>query len=239
MRTSDRVDLWAGGDFIPSIGTDESGKGDFFGPLVCAGVYVDAGSAEVLRGLGVRDSKRLSDRRCHELSEAIKVTCRQQHTVVEIGPARYNDLYEQFRREGKTLNTLLAWAHARVLENLLAGVACTRAITDQFADPHFVQSKLQERGKKIHLIQMPRAEVHVAVAAASILARARFLERLADLSTQFGMTLPKGASEAVIQVGRALVKQFGKEALRQVAKLHFKTTAQVLASNPHPRPPPL
>lgn len=214
--------------YIPSIGTDESGKGDFFGPLVCAGVYVNTASAVVLQEMGVRDSKRLSDRRCRELAGTIKTTYHQQYSVVEINPARYNDLYEQFRREGKNLNTLLAWAHARVLENLLAQVECHRAITDQFADPRYVESKLQARGKKIELIQMPRAEVHVGVAAASILARARFLERIDALSGQFGMTLPKGASNQVIQVGRALVRQCGKEALRQVAKLHFKTTAQVL-----------
>jgi ribonuclease HIII len=215
---------------IPSIGTDESGKGDFFGPLVCAGVYVDAGSAEVLQDLGVRDSKRLSDRRCRTLAEGIQATCHEQYSVVEISPARYNDLYEQFRREGKNLNTLLAWAHARVLENLLGRVTCSRAITDQFADPRFVQSKLQERGQKIDLIQMPRAEVHIAVAAASVLARARFLERLEQLSSQFDTTLPKGASHTVVLAGQGLVKQFGASALRQVAKLHFKTTTEVLAS---------
>jgi ribonuclease HIII len=214
--------------YLPSIGTDESGKGDFFGPLVCAGVYVDTTSAAVLSGMGVRDSKRLSDRRCRELADTIKATCHQHYSVVEINPARYNDLYEQFRREGKNLNTLLAWAHARVLENLLAQVDCQRAITDQFADPRYVESKLQARGKKIELIQMPRAEVHVGVAAASILARARFLERLDALSAQCGMTLPKGASQLVIQAGRTLVQQCGEGALRQVAKLHFKTTAQVL-----------
>jgi ribonuclease HIII len=216
--------------FLPSIGTDESGKGDFFGPLVCAGVYVDAVSADVLQAMGVRDSKRLSDRRCRELAEGIQATCRERYIVVEISPARYNDLYEQFRREGKNLNTLLAWAHARVLENLLSRVACTRAITDQFADPRFVQSKLQERGKKIDLIQMPRAEVHIAVAAASVLARARFLDRLEALSARFDMTLPKGASRMVVLAGQALVKRFGTAALRQAAKLHFKTTAEVLAS---------
>jgi ribonuclease HIII len=215
---------------LPSIGTDESGKGDFFGPLVCAGVYVDAVSADVLQDMGVRDSKRLSDRRCHELAESIQATCREQYSVVEISPARYNDLYEQFRREGKNLNTLLAWAHARVLENLLSRVACTRAITDQFADPRFVQSKLQARGKQLDLIQMPRAEVHIAVAAASVLARARFLERLDELSAHFDMTLPKGASHVVVQAGRALIKRFGTAALRQAAKLHFKTSAEVLAT---------
>jgi ribonuclease HIII len=181
--------------------------------------------------MGVRDSKRLSDRRCRDIAESIQATCRGQYNVVEISPARYNDLYEQFRREGKNLNTLLAWAHARVLENLLNRVACPRAITDQFADPRFVQSKLQERGKQIDLIQMPRAEAHIAVAAASVLARARFLERLEALSAQYDMTLPKGASAAVVQAGRALVKRFGMTALRQAAKLHFKTTAQVLAAS--------
>jgi ribonuclease HIII len=217
-------------ELLPSIGTDESGKGDFFGPLVCAGVYVDEGRAVTLQQMGVRDSKRLSDRRCRELADQIKVICREHYSVVEITPSRYNDLYEQFRREGKNLNTLLAWAHARVLENLLSRVACGRAITDQFADPRFVQSKLQQRGKTIDLIQMPRAEVHVAVAAASVLARSRFLERLEALSTQFGMVLPKGASSAVVLAGRAFVKRHSAGTLRQVAKLHFKTTTEVLAT---------
>jgi ribonuclease HIII len=215
--------------FLPAIGTDESGKGDFFGPLVCAGVYVNEATAALLQGMGVRDSKRLSDQRCRELAAGITATCRDQYSVVEISPARYNDLYEQFRREGKNLNTLLAWAHARVLENLLRRVECRRAITDQFADPRFVQAKLQERGKQIELVQMPRAEAHVAVAAASVLARARFLERLEELSAQFGMALPKGASAAVVEAGQTLVRRFGAPALRLVAKLHFKTTAQVLA----------
>jgi ribonuclease HIII len=217
-------------ELLPSIGTDESGKGDFFGPLVCAGVYVDEDKAGVLQQMGVRDSKRLSDRRCRELADQIKVTCHEHYSVVEITPSRYNDLYEQFRREGKNLNTLLAWAHARVLENLLSRVACSRAITDQFADPRFVQSKLQQRGKTIDLIQMPRAEVHIAVAAASVLARSRFLERLEALSTQFGMMLPKGASNAVVLAGRAFVKRHNVGTLRQVAKLHFKTTTEVLAT---------
>ena len=217
-------------ELLPSIGTDESGKGDFFGPLVCAGVYVDADRAGILQQMGVRDSKRLSDRRCRELAGQIKVICREHSNVVEITPSRYNDLYEQFRREGKNLNTLLAWAHARVLENLLSRVACSRAITDQFADPRFVQSKLQQRGKKIDLIQMPRAEVHIAVAAASVLARARFLEGLEELSTQFGMVFPKGASNTVVLAGRAFVKHHSSGTLRQVAKLHFKTTMEVLAS---------
>jgi len=217
-------------ELLPSIGTDESGKGDFFGPLVCAGVYADADSAAVLLAMGVRDSKRLSDRRCRELADHIKATCRDRYNVVEITPGRYNDLYEQFRREGKNLNTLLAWAHARVLENLLSRVDCPRAITDQFADPRFVESKLQQRGKTVELIQMPRAEVHIAVAAASVLARARFLERLEELSTHFGIALPKGASQAVVQAGRGLVKRHGSGTLRQVAKLHFKTTTEVLAS---------
>ena len=217
-------------ELLPSIGTDESGKGDFFGPLVCAGVYVDEGRAGTLQQMGVRDSKRLSDRRCRELADQIKVICHEQYSVVEITPSRYNDLYEQFRREGKNLNTLLAWAHARVLENLLSRVACGRAITDQFADPRFVQSKLQQRGKTIDLIQMPRAEVHVAVAAASVLARSRFLERLEALSAEFGMVLPKGASNAVVLAGRVFVKRHSAGTLRQVAKLHFKTTTEVLAT---------
>ena len=213
---------------FPIIGTDESGKGDYFGPLVSAGVYVNEQTAKELMAFGVKDSKGLSDSQNLKLAQKITQICRGSFTIIEISPERYNILYEQFKNENKNLNTLLAWGHAKAIEDVLSKVECNIAIADQFANENFILSKLQERGKKIKLIQMHKAEQNIAVAAASILARARFLEKLAKLSNEFNIELPKGASQKVIENAKEFVKMHGKESLRKVAKLHFKTTSDVL-----------
>jgi len=212
---------------FPIIGTDESGKGDYFGPLVSAGVYVDENSASKLKSLGVKDSKLLSDNKALELSREILNICKERVSIIEIPPEKYNDLYEQFQREHKNLNTLLAWGHAKAIEEILSKIECSTAIADQFADEKFIISKLQEKGKGVKLIQMHKAEQHIAVAAASVLARARFLMRLKRLSGDIGINLPKGASQSVIACAQKIVKEQGKETLRRVAKLHFKITANI------------
>jgi ribonuclease HIII len=214
----------------PWIGTDESGKGDYFGPLVSAAVYVDEIAHEHLAALGVRDSKLLSDGRIRNLAPRIRAICKH-HKEVPILPKRYNTLYDEFRREGKTLTTLLAWGHARALEDLLKVVDCDNVIADQFADEHYIQSRLLEKGRSrnLNLVQMHRAEANIAVAAASILARDKFLAWLESASRKYGRPLPKGASEQVIETARDIVGRFGQDELREVAKLHFKTTERVLA----------
>ena len=147
---------------FPVIGTDESGKGDFFGPLVSAGVYVDNKSAEKLVVTGVRDSKVNSDQINSELAKRIMDICKGKYAIIEISPERYNDLYGQFKREGKNLNSLLAWGHAKAIEEVLSMVDCKTAIADQFADENFILGKLQEKGRKIKLIQRHKAEQNIS-----------------------------------------------------------------------------
>lgn len=205
------------------IGIDESGKGDYFGPLVIAGVYVSSDQAEHLKMAGVRDSKTVSDKKAADLATQIRNRC--PFTVVAIGPERYNSLHASF----KNLNKLLAWGHARAIENLLEQVSCNRVVADQFGDERFLSNALMAKGRTVELMQKPRAEEEIAVAAASIISRAEFLRRLQDLSARYGVTLPKGASELVITAGREFIRKHGVEALGQVAKLHFRTTERVLA----------
>lgn len=205
------------------IGVDESGKGDYFGPLVIAGVYVAGDHEAHLRAAGVRDSKTLSDKKATAIAEHVRALC--PSTLVVIGPERYNSLYDAFQN----LNRLLAWGHARAIENLLAKVSCTRVVSDQFGDERFLENALMKKGRAVTLVQRPRAEDEVAVAAASILARAEFLRRLQELSSRYGVPLPKGASDGVIAAGKAFVRRYGADALGQVAKLHFRTTAGVLS----------
>jgi len=204
------------------IGSDESGKGDFFGPLVVAAFFMPEGQEDALRELGVKDSKRTSDARCREIAEALKKA--YVHSVVAVGPEKYNELYSKLRN----LNKLLAWAHARAIENILERVPAGRAVTDQFGDERFVRNALLKKGRSIVLVQMPRAEEDPAVAAASILARAEFLARLRFLSRDIGAELPKGASAQVEEAAVKLVRAQGPGILDKVAKTHFKTTARVL-----------
>jgi ribonuclease HIII len=204
------------------IGIDESGKGDYFGPLVIAAVFVTPALEQDLALMQVRDSKKISDGRILELAPDIRLLC--PHSLVAIGPQRYNELYAKI----KNLNRLLAWGHARALENLLQQVDCDLAIADQFGDERLILNALQVKGKQIRLVQRTKAESDLAVAAASILARAEFLQRLDRLSQELNTTLPKGASAAVELAGRMVVKKYGRDRLGTVAKLHFKTTKQVL-----------
>ena len=204
----------------PHIGVDESGKGDFFGPLVVAACYV--GDEHLAELEGVKDSKKLTDPMALKLAANIKRTC--PHAVIAIGPAKYNDLYKSFNN----LNRLLAWGHARAIENVLEQQPAELAISDQFANPAELKRRLFEKGRTITLESVVRAEADIAVAAASILARAEFLTRLKKLGEEFGVTLPKGASSQVVAAGASFVKKFGADKLGQVAKLHFKTTQNVM-----------
>ena len=210
---------------IERIGIDESGKGDYFGPLVIAAVFVDATTQGELRLMQVRDSKKISDGRILEIAPDIKTIC--PHSVIAIGPQKYNELYAKIRN----LNRLLAWGHAKALETLLERVTCERAISDQFGNERLILNVLQEKGRKIVLEQRTKAESDLAVAAASILARAEFLLRLKRLSSEVGTTLPKGASPAVELAAKMVIKKHGQERLGTVAKLHFKTTKAVLATS--------
>jgi ribonuclease HIII len=217
----------------PHIGTDEAGKGDFFGPMVTAGVYVDPHTAQILRTLGVRDSKLISDRELRALATNIReVVADRQRAVLVLAPKRYNELYKQMRGEGKNLNTLLAWTHTRVIEDLIkSGLRPNFILSDQFGDKRYIESRLlaDTRVSGIPILQMHRAEADVGVAAASILARDGFLRWLDQASRTLGVTLPKGASPKVIETGRILVSRLGEDGLKDYAKVSFKTMQKVLA----------
>lgn len=203
------------------IGIDESGKGDYFGPLVIAGVYTDEITGPELQYAGVTDSKKISDVKSHDLAKLIREIC--PYDIIIIENERYNDLYESI----KNLNKLLAWGHARVLENLLEKVDCDHALSDQFGRPELIQKALMTKGRQIQLEQRPKAEENIAVAAASILARDEFVSGINRLESKFGFSFPKGASSNVVKAAKDFAEQFGKESMNQVAKLHFKITNQI------------
>ncbi len=211
--------------FAPHFGIDESGKGDYFGPLVIAGVYTDAAIARVLMDAGIMDSKRIAGaKRIRELAAKIRAVPGIATSVVSIGPERYNELHASFGN----LNRLLAWGHARVIENLAAQRPdCPRALSDQFARPDVLARALKKQGVEIQLDQRTKGESDIAVAAASILARERFVDWIEKTSRAGGVELPLGASDAVVEAARQIVARHGPDALGRVAKLHFKTTQRV------------
>ena len=217
---------------LPRIGVDESGKGDFFGPLCVAGVYVNESVIHAWTDAGIRDSKAISsDRKIAELAKLIRETPGCVFTAIPIGNEAYNRLYPQMR----SVNKLLAWGHARAIENLMAlrhrmNPPPVRAISDQFASSkETVARALMTLGRGIELVQRHKAESDIGVAGASILARDEFVSRLGSLGRQYGMELPKGASTVVETAARKFVEAHGVEQLRKVAKMHFRTSARVIA----------
>ena len=222
---------------LPRLGVDESGKGDFFGPLCIAGVYINAAVIQAWEGKGIRDSKNISsDKRMAELADLIRNTPGCVTTVVPIGNEAYNRLYTKMR----SVNAMLAWGHARVIENLMGqkhrmNPPPVRAISDQFAaSKSVVEKALMTSGKQIELVQRHKAEEDLAVAAASILARDEFVKGLAKLEKQYATKLPKGASKAVDDVAKTIFEERGVESLAKVAKMHFRTA---LRAQGLPEPP--
>jgi len=205
------------------MGVDESGKGDYFGYLVIAGAVVDEQKAKKLEEIGVKDSKRLTDERVKKLATVVKKVC--VYSIVTISPGKYNELYK--KKELSNLNKILAWGHARVIENLLQKHAVDYVIVDKFTEKSTLRDALMENGRKAKIIQEIRAERDVAVAAASILARAEFLRTLRSLSLEIGYKLPKGATH-VEDAARAVLEKHDPGVLSQIAKVNFKITKRIM-----------
>lgn len=209
-------------------GIDESGKGDFFGPLVIAGACVDKKQAVELINLGVKDSKLIkSTKKIYTAAAGIRAVIPQKYAVVTIGPEAYNRLYSSMGN----LNRLLAWGHARVIENLLElAPECPRMLSDKFADESLIKRALMQKGKTIQLDQQVRAESDVAVAAASILAREGFLKNMEKLSRIAECELPRGGGHNATECAKVIKEKHGIDFLGKVAKLHFKNYS-VVAGN--------
>lgn len=210
---------------VKRIGIDESGKGDFFGPLVIGAYCVEGTEHEKkLLELGVRDSKKISDKVIADIAHEIKKI--GEYDIVIIGPKTYNNLYNKM----KNLNNLLAWGHARCIENTLTKTKCSYVISDKFGNEQLIKNTLFKKGKEVELIQEHKAERDIAVACASILARDAFIKYLKKLENNYGFSLSKGASEKVIEEGKKIVKAKGKEFLKNIAKTHFKTYTKIVES---------
>ncbi len=209
-------------DIKPRIGVDESGKGDFFGPLCIAGVYAGPKELEILKTLGVKDSKLMTPKDIIKVANGIRTSV--PHHIIRISPLKYNTLYSQFAN----LNLLLAWAHATVIEALSTETGCKRALIDQFTHLPLVENALKKKSLVLEFSKKTKGESDPVVAAASILARAAFVDGLDKLSKKIELELPKGASKQVVQTGQKLLREKGQPFMKEVAKLHFKTFDEIL-----------
>lgn len=215
------------------LGTDEAGKGDYFGPLVAAGFVADWPVVAELEGIGLAESKGMHKSRVLGLSRLLWGRFKDRCTVVEISPARYNQLYTELRGSGGKLNLLLGWAHARVIQEARERQPLQTVVVDQFAASWNITRYLSGT-RDVKLMFRPRAESNPAVAAASILAKARFLERLEKLSGEVGVALPAGSGANVVQVGKEVIEKHGVTVLSRIAKLHFKTTERITGPSSAP-----
>jgi len=207
----------------PYAGTDESGKGDYFGPLVVAGVYLTPEASKFLKALGIKDSKELSDYQIKQFASEIRKVNEIIFDVVLISPEKYNQLYEKMGN----LNRLMGWAHARVIENLLSKCDAGEVISDKFGNEKLILDALQQRGRSINLKQVTKAEKFMAVAAASIMARESVVKWFNTQSKKYKLDIPKGSSSDVENFAKRFIEKYGQEMTSKLVKLHFKTSSKV------------
>lgn len=224
------------------IGTDEAGKGDYFGPLVVAAVYVDAECRETFSDLGITDGKTLSNRRVRDLAELMHHHYKRHIVVVKRMPNEYNSVYNEFRRRGQNLNHLLASLHAKAMHTLATRMGAKHVLVDRFSKDDLITAQLRQQvnGEShlqhvtscdpfgMEIRQVPKAERDIAVAAASIVARDAFLNAMETLSEKYEICLPRGSYQ-VVEAGKEFIRMHGSNALGDVAKLHFNLTDAVRA----------
>jgi ribonuclease HIII len=214
--------------FESHAGLDESGKGDFFGPVVAATVIADKPAIEAWRKAGVQDSKKITESRILELDRIIRTTPGAVVRSFKLGMPKYNELMAKPRAN---LNLLLAWEHAIALTEALSLKRVPWGLLDQFTEQPLVQRELKKKGVEGFELKMrTKAESDPVVAAASVVARAEFVREMNQLSKKFGAKLQKGAGPLVKQQAHEIINKFGAKALGEFAKLHFRTAYEVVSA---------
>lgn len=212
----------------PHIGVDEVGKGDYFGPMVVVACYVNNEFADKVSHLGFDDSKRFTDRKIIELYDNVKEYPYYYSSILM--PSDYNDIVN----EVGNVSIVLAREHSKCIEMALKdlkdnNVPCKSVVIDQFSSSKYrILDELGDLGKKVEVKQFHKGESDIAVAAASIIARGIFVEEFEKMKEKYDFDFPKGASD-VVDSALDFVRKHGREELRNVAKVGFKTTQKILA----------
>ena len=213
-------------NFVPHIGVDEVGKGDYFGPLVVVACFLNDEMLEKVTRLGVGDSKRFADTKIEDMYSHMEDY--PYYYVSIVHPEEYNQLTEEIGNA----SILLAKQHSKVIEMALndlkkKNIECSKVVIDQFSSKkERILDELGELGSKTVIDQFHKGESDIAVATASVLARGVFLKEWGKMSMKYSFKFPKGASN-VIEDGKVFVGKYGMDELKNVAKISFKTTAQI------------
>lgn len=217
------------GGFPPaddSLGSDEAGKGDTFGPLVVAAVSIPAEKSELLQSSKVADSKTIDDQRIRILGPWLRDNF--DFEIRCLMPKQYN---QEWENAGSNVNTLLTQLHFDCLQQLISRSGFQNIVVDRFSPSCPVSKRLHAVHPSLNVVEVPRAETHLAVAAASVLAREQFLIGMEELSSAWAMTIPRGSGSPVPPAMRKFLQMHGAGEFRQVAKLHFKNVQTFLAKN--------
>lgn len=206
----------------PLTGSDEVGKGDFYAPIIVGSVYLNEKQYNILKELGVKDSKALTDAQITKLAQKIKQVT-SNYSILRIKQNKYNELYSKIGN----INAILAWAHSTNIKNVYKKHPFEKLLVDKFGREEQIKSSLKELNLK-EIIFMPKAEKNIAVAAASILARDALIKSTENMNKYYNFNFPLGANKIVIEKGKEFVKNFGEEELKNVCKMHFKTSKEIL-----------
>ncbi len=209
------------------VGSDETGKGDYFGPLIVCGFYLDKKDRDKLIKIGVCDSKKLKKDQINEVAKQLYHEFPDNIECMVLKPSKYNELYANFANQKKNLNDLLAWCHSRILDNIIKRHSVIEGVfIDQFSTAKKASGLLKKLHPDMQIIERPDGEQDLAVAAASIIARYQLLQSFQTMNRFYKLKFPMGAGNSVKEAGKAYISQYKKERLVEVAKLHFKTTKE-------------
>lgn len=205
----------------PHIGSDESGKGDFVGPLCVVALYANQEDVIKLQSMGVRDSKTLDARSIGLLAKQLRGEF--IHHAVILKPEKYNELYASF----KNLNKLLAWAHSAAIRQLVEKTDCRKILIDKFAHESVMKMAFGREYAELDIVQQTKAEADLVVAAASIIARQYFVEGMQELFKRTGIDLKKGGGSSATHSVQLFVNKYGAQHLKHVVKMHFKNLDEI------------
>lgn len=216
------------GDILPPnlanlsvVGSDETGTGDFFGPVTVAACYVPADKIELVKELGVKDSKQITDDLMRRIAPSLKAAL--IHSVLTVPNPKYNEIQQQGNSQGK----IKALLHNQALKHVLRKMEDIKPeyiLIDQFAERGVYYNYLKNEPEVIreNVVLSTKAEgLHLSVAAASVLARVAFLEEMDRLSASVGMVLPKGAGPKVDEIAAKIILKHGEDTLKTMTKWHF------------------
>jgi ribonuclease HIII len=210
------------------IGSDETGKGDYFGPLIVCGFYLELKDKDKLVRLGVCDSKKLRKDQINTIAKQLYHDFPGRIECLVLKPQKYNELYASFASQKKNLNDLLAWCHSKVLDNLIKRHSMPEGVfIDQFSHARKASALLKKLHPELPVMERPDGEQDLAVAAASIVARYQLLQSFQSMTRFYKLKFPLGASSSVSDAAHEFIAQYGKDRLGEVAKLHFKTTREL------------